>query len=89
MLDSNTAEATHLLLLDVFDRVQKLMELGWKIPHVYDKQYDQLLIIEAESTGIHVGFCDVAGSYWVTSDGDCVPSVPLLVRPIEETEHEQ
>lgn len=51
---------------------------------MYDKKHDQLLIIEAESTGIHVGYCDERGSYWITSEGDSDLLSDCMRGPVSE-----
>ncbi len=60
---------------------QRSMEKqGWRIPnHVNDVNKD-VWIIEAGSTGVHNGFCDEQGWFWVVGDKDVYPSYPLLIQ---------
>lgn len=73
-------------LLSVFSAYQRMKTHGWTDPHpMTDKEYI-LLIIEAGSTGVHIGYCDGDEfGYWVC-DGQNWPSRPLLVKRLDKRE---
>lgn len=54
---------------------------NWEIPIVSVDKNRKLYIVEAGSIGIHEGFCDDKGNYWIDiDDGDTTPTRPLLVK---------
>ncbi len=76
------SDGTSDSMLVINREVRKLKENGWLAPHPSaDKDY-WLEMLEPESVGVHSGYCDEEGSYWVVDQVDCWPSDPMLVRRV-------
>lgn len=71
------------VLFAVFERLQ---ELGWKAPIYAPRDRRPLEIIEFGSTGVHLGYRDEEGGFWVVTDGDDWPSCPLMTRELSAAE---
>jgi len=81
--EAKNEEYTRNILIDIQPFVKRLLNLGWSIPHVDDYEY-VLLIIEAQSTGIHEGYMDEDGWYWVAAHEENYPSFPLMVKRLKK-----
>lgn len=66
-------------LYAVFRGFLRLKELGWKNPIYAPKDGTPLQLLEPDSTGIHEGYRDAKGRFWIT-DTDVWPSRPMLYR---------
>jgi hypothetical protein len=70
-------------ILQMFEAVQRLKELGWNDAIYCPKDGSEFDAIEAGSTGIHR--CHYEGKWpdghwWVADNGDLWPSRPILFR---------
>jgi hypothetical protein len=64
----------------ITDGVHRLHELGWRDAMYAPKDGSPLRLIEAGSSGIHQGYRDAEGRFWI-DDGDTWPSQPILWKP--------
>ena len=64
--------------------IKRLKKLGWLSLEPTAHAGKRLRIIEADSSGIHDGFCDSDGGYWTMSVRENWPSNPLLVKIFRE-----
>jgi len=62
-----------------FDRLRKL---GWREVTYCPRDGKTVELIEPGSTGIHRGYRDEKGAFWVVDD-DVWPSRPCLWRPVQ------
>jgi hypothetical protein len=70
-------------ILQMFEAVQRLKELGWNDAIYCPKDGSEFDAIEAGSTGIHRCHYDGEwpnGHWWVADNGDLWPSRPILFR---------
>jgi hypothetical protein len=70
-------------ILQMFEAVQRLKELGWNDAIYCPKDGSEFDAIEAGSTGIHRCHYDGEwpdGRWWVADNGDLWPSRPILFR---------
>lgn len=65
-----------------YDVWRKFESLGWDLA-ANGKYETKYLIIEAGSTGIHKGYRDNEGNYWVCDEEMC-PSCPTFIKEIKE-----
>lgn len=65
----------------LFECWLRLKELGWREAVYMPKDHSIHPLIECGSTGIHNGYHDETGRYWIVSDNDSWPSSPILYRP--------
>jgi hypothetical protein len=64
----------------ICDGYHRLQELGWREAMYAPRDSDVTLeLIEAGSSGIHVGYRDTEGHFWIQDD-DTWPSSPILWR---------
>lgn len=76
-------------ILQMFEAVQRLKELGWNDAIYCPKDGSEFDAIEAGSTGIHR--CHYEGKWpdghwWVADNGDLWPSRPILFRKTPNAE---
>lgn len=67
----------------IFDALQELKKLGWREVMYAPQDHTPLWLIEPGSTGVHEGYRDGNGTFWVC-DGDVWPSRPILFMKREE-----
>lgn len=64
----------------ITDGVHRLRELGWRDATYALPDGSPIELIEAGSTGIHVGHRDSERRFWIEGEGDLWPSHPILFR---------
>jgi hypothetical protein len=74
------------LVLKIFRTESKLRnDYGWDFAAGADENPNhKILLIEADSSGIHEGFRDEVG-FWIPDERGTWPSSPILFRPIFRT----
>jgi hypothetical protein len=65
----------------MFDAYAALLRLGWKEADFAPKDGNEILVIEAGSSGIHKAIRDGDGDFWIWDNFDTDPSDPILWRP--------
>lgn len=63
----------------MFQAHQRLKEMGWRDAIYAPKDGSPLELVEPGSTGIHAGYRDAEGRFWIVDD-DVWPSRPTLFR---------
>jgi len=67
------------LIVKLFTSFDELRKMGWQ--EVAYAPVDMVIeLIEPGSTGIHQGYRDELGRFWVVDERDTYPSHPVLFR---------
>jgi len=83
---SNTAtEYEAPLIVELFKLWQEFQKLNWKeVMYAPWNSSVQLELIEPGSTGIHLGYRDEQGNFWIVDEMGANPSLPIFFRLISE-----
>lgn len=79
----NHTAAVKMCVEELWNIFQQMKSEGWKLPN--DAKWDskvKLQIIEIGSTGIHHGWRDEDGEFYVSDETDVCHSYPAFVREV-------